>query len=88
MLKLGLHNASGGDPGPQHILLCGYIVGVTKPIQILQVARKWWGGEGRSDRGEGGREGGREEEREGGREGKKGGGRAGEGSRQIGEGRQ
>lgn len=37
--KVGFHNASGLDPGPQHILLCGDVICLSNPLQIVQVTK-------------------------------------------------
>lgn len=43
--EVGLHDAGGLHPGPQHILLGGDVVGPGYPLQVIQVAGE--GAEGR-----------------------------------------
>ena len=32
------HDASGLDPGPEHVLLRGHINGIGYPVQVIQIA--------------------------------------------------
>lgn len=41
--EVSLHDASGLDAGPQHILLGGDVVGLGYPFQVVQVAERGHG---------------------------------------------